>query len=351
VAIAGETGRWRVTGWTLEAMTLRLDLVRVSRAAMPVPATPGRVNGAPDLAAGTTIVHAFEIPPIDDAVLAAPRLTIAAAGTGPGWRGAALQISTDGSRWTAIGQTHAPAVLGVVAVPPDAAGSTLVDRRNAVEVVLANAAMELHDADAAALDSGANLALVGRELVQFGRAQRIGPVRWRLTELWRGRRGTEWASAATRADDPFVLLDPAALTTVDLPGGSIGGVVRVMAAGSGDGAEPPVTQAALTGASVLPPAPVHLRVRREGTVATIAWVRRSRAGWRWIDGVDAPLAEEAEAYRAAVRGDGLGAVIADVTAPGATIDFAALSALATRVEARQRGTFGWSHPAECALPE
>jgi hypothetical protein len=29
----------------------------------------------------------------------------------------------------------------------------------------------------------------------------------------------------------------------------------------------------------------------------VHWVRRSREGWRWPDGIDAPLAEETELYR------------------------------------------------------
>ena len=30
---------------------------------------------------------------------------------------------------------------------------------------------------------------------------------------------------------------------------------------------------------------------------TLRWVRRSRAGWRWSNGADVPLAEESERYR------------------------------------------------------
>jgi hypothetical protein len=35
----------------------------------------------------------------------------------------------------------------------------------------------------------------------------------------------------------------------------------------------------------------------------LSWVRRSRDGWGWADGVDAPLAEESEAYRIVVTPD------------------------------------------------
>ncbi|MGK6318698.1 phage tail protein [Sphingomonas sp. DT-204] len=349
VTIAGEGGRWRVTGWSLEGMVLALELKRIARAMAPATAAPGRVSGAPDLTAGRTVVHAFEIPPIDDAVLSAPRLTVAAAGTGAGWRSAMLQISADGASWTPAGRTTLPAVLGEVAVPPGAAGSALVDRRHAIEAMLANEAMELGDADAAALDAGANLALVGDEIVQFGRAERIGPRRWRLTELWRGRRGTEWAAGAAVAGDRFVLLDPVTLTAIDLPAGSIGGTASVMASGVGDDDAPPVAIAPVTGASLRPPSPVHVRARRSDESLQIGWIRRSRAGWRWIDGADAPLAEESERYRVTLRNSDGSTLTIDTDAAEASIGQAAIGTAA--VEVRQLGAFGWSPAAALALSE
>src|SRR3546814_11488239 len=58
---------------------------------------------------------------------------------------------------------------------------------------LAGAEVTLSNAGDALLDGGANLALVGDELLQFGRAEQIDATRWRLSRLWRGRRGTEAA--------------------------------------------------------------------------------------------------------------------------------------------------------------
>jgi len=59
------------------------------------------------------------------------------------------------------------------------------------------------------------------------------------------------------------------------------------------------------GASVRPPAPISVTLcqRSEGG-ATIGWTRRSRLGWRWIDGIDAPLGEEREYYRLTLSGAG-----------------------------------------------
>ena len=352
VTIAGEGGQWRVRDWSLEAMVLKLELVRIARTAVPASATPGRVIAAPDLSAGTTILHAFEIPPTDDSVLAAPRLTIAAAGTGAGWRSAGLQLSSDGGvRWIPIGATRGPATLGRIAVAAGPAPSTLIDRRHVFEVILARDDMTLGDADDVALDAGANLALVGDELVQFGRAEPIEPTRWRLSELWRGRRGTEWAAGIAGAGDRFVLLERSTLAELPLPLAALGGTMRVMATGVGDGDLPVTVDVRITGASVLPPSPAHLSTGpATATMLPLSWVRRSRAGWRWLDGIDAPLAEESESYRVAAPGaDGLGRDLS-IIAPAATLPLASLAGAQT-IEVRQIGTFGASRPAVLTLPE
>ena len=345
VTIGGEAGVWRVSGWSLEGMVLVLELRRVTRAAPAAAASSGRLLPAPDLMPGATVVHAFEIPPIGDEALSAPRLTIAAAGTGAGWRSAVLQLSGGDGVWTTVGGTAPAATLGWVAQPPGGAPATLVDRRNAIEVTLAGDAMELFDADDAALDRGANLALVGEELLQFGRAERMGEARWRLSDLWRGRRGTEWAAGAAMAGDQFVLLDPATLREVTLPGEVLGSAVQVMASGVGDD-EPVSTGVAIGGASVVPPAPVRLSVKAIGSDLHVAWVRRSRVGWRWTDGIDAPLGEEAERYGVTAIDAGGSVVFDTVTdTPVATVTAAGVA----RIEVRMIGTFGRSRPASIMI--
>ncbi|URW75458.1 phage tail protein [Sphingomonas donggukensis] len=331
VAITGEAGVWRVAGWSLEGMALTLELVRIARAPIATAATPGRVVSAPDLAVGETVLHAFEMPPVDDTLLTAPRLTIAAAGTGPGWRGAALQLSLDGgARWVAVGERRAPAVLGWVAESLAAAGATLVDRHNALTVTLATEAMTLGDADAAAVDGGANLAIVGDELIQFERAEPLGGAAWRLSGLWRGRRGTEWAAGAAGAGDRFVLIDAAALNDVALPLSAVGGTATVLASGAGGEV---TASTAISGDSVRPPSPVHGRSDVLDGIARLRWIRRSRSGWRWSDGIDAPLAEEREAYRVEIGSAAIETTMAEIAPPAASEGIASV---------RQIGTYGSS---------
>lgn len=333
VTIAGESGRWRVARWSLEAMVLTLELVRVAPVATASgPASSGRVLASPDIEAGTTIVHAFELPPLDDALLAQPRLLVAAAGTAPGWRRASLLYSIDdGARWETAGPTALPAVIGTLATPLAAAGAALRDLAGAIEIELAHDAMTLADADDAGLDGGANQALLGDEIVQFGHAEPLGGRRWRLTRLLRGRRGTETATPhlpGTR----FVLLEPEALVAIDLPLSALGGTAAVMASGVGDQDGPVRTDVPVSGRSVLPPSPVHVRIEQEGDGAVLRWARRSRAGWRWSDGGDVPLAEEREHYRI-----DLADTAAETDAPRL-----ALAAGAAPLGVRQLGTHGAS---------
>ena len=354
VTLSDEGGVWRVDEVALAAaadgagLGVTLTLTPVPAAAGMATASSGRVLAAPDLPIGTTLLHAAEVPALDDAVLAQPRLLVVASGTGAGWRGAALMLSVDGGEsWTEAGATAAPGVVGTVEVPLPVGQAALVERAATLTVRLARADMMLADADAGVLDGGANLALVGDELVQFGRAAPLGGGRWRLTDLWRARRAT--AAVAGSAGDRFVLLDAGSVRAIDLPAAALGSSVRVMAAGVGDADAPPVAAVPVSGASVLPPVPVALRWAAEaGGGAAVSWTRRSRSGWRWTDGVDAPLGEEAEAYRVTIASNG-GTREAIVTLPTIAVTAAERAAGGVTVTVRQRGTFGDSLPAAITI--
>ncbi len=304
VQVAGEAGTWRVIDTTLEAMTVALTLVPLVPAPMPpVASSAGRVLRAPDLVAGRTLLQVAELPPLGDALLDQPRIAVFAAGTEGGWRRAALLWSTDGGeRWTEAGSTAAPATMGTLVTALPAGSAALFDEVNVVEVELAHAGMALAGADDRALDAGANVALVGDELIQFGRAVQFSDTRWRLARLLRGRRGS--AGAAAGAGSRFVTVAADAAVMIDVGAAALGGEIRVMATGVGDRDAAVVASAPITGPSVRPPAPVALTSTPFGDgTARLTWTRRSRMGWRWIDGVDAPLGEEAERYRVTVNGE------------------------------------------------
>jgi len=333
VQIDGEAGRWRVTEAAWEAMAVRLTCVPLGSRGPILPASPGRIAPAADQLVGATRLMAFEMPPLADELLSAPRLSVVAAG-GPGWRQAELAYSLDdGGSWTALGPTALPGVIGTVSAVTPGGGSALIDRRGTFDVQLAE---DLADADDAALDSGANLAWIDGELIQFAQARPLGNRHWRLSGLRRGLRGTEAMIGRARPGAPFVLLSPGTVRTLDVPIAMLGRTVRFLAHGLGDPAEGVQASAEVTGLSILPPSPVGWRCRRgaDGRV-TIGWTRRSRIGWRWLDRVDTPLGEEAERYRIAI-----GDRVEELAAPG----WSGAAPDGTRVTIWQIGTWGASAP-------
>jgi hypothetical protein len=300
VEIAGREGLWRATNVAFDRMAITLELQRLPAGTALIPAAaPGRAIGHPDELHGTTTLIVLDAPLTADQLPSRPQLAIFAAGAEEGWRRAELTASWDGgATWQPAGSTAPAAVMGSVIDAPPASGSAIFDLRNAVEVELLSGEMWLESRTDEALAGGANLAAIGDELIQFGRADPLGGRRFRLSRLLRGRRGTEWASAGHVPGEPFVLIDPAALVLVEPPLSALGGEGRIVPSsiGDGDGGTPILRP--VTGEAVRPPSPVHLRADRlpSGDVA-VRWVRRSRNGWTWLDGADTPLGEEREAYR------------------------------------------------------
>lgn len=350
VRIADEPGDWRVVRANVEWSDVMLELERIAPAALPVSASGGRVLGAPDAVAGATILHMFEIPHVGDGVLTTPRVLIAANGDAPGWRKAALALSIDGGgNWEAAGLTALPAVVGEVVTPALAASAMIEDRRSALIVDLARADLTLHDASDLALDAGANLALVGDELIQFARAEPLDGRRWRLTGLWRGRWGTEDAIGAGHAGDRFVLIEAAAMRVCD-GAANVGATLDVLGVGSGEPGEARA-DALVTGVSITPPSPVDLRAEPMGDGGMrLRWTRRSRAGWLWRDGSDAPLGEEAERYALRIEWATGEVRLESAATPEWLFSATDLSIGPMAVEVRQAGDHGLSPPARITFP-
>ena len=138
-----------------------------------------------------------------------------------------------------------------------------------------------------------NLALLGTELVQFGRAERITGNIWRLSGLLRGRGGTEHASNDHILGEPFALVD-SPLVSIDnaVLGNAANSQIVALGLGDATPAESSVINAGLT---LRPLSPVHGNAMRlsDGAVH-LGWARRARGAWAWLDIVDAPLGEAEE---------------------------------------------------------
>ncbi len=356
VRIQGRAGLWKVERWTLDRMVASLELVRMQAGPIPetAEASEGRPIGHPDLLHGPTTVRLLDLPLAGRELLERPHLLVAAAGVEAGWRRAALMTSYNGgATWQEAGPTAAPAVMGTAVTVLDPGGAALIDAAASVEIELLNDALWLESRSDEALVGGANLASIGDELIQFGRAEPLGNRRFRLSRLLRGRRGTEWAMTDHVAGEPFVLIEPASLAVIEPPLALIGGEARLLASGLGD-IEPVEATVILSGEAVRPPAPVHLAAERSanGDLA-ISWVRRSRIGWTWLSGTDTPLAEESEAYELTLSAIGMARTVTISNSPfvysvAAQAADGAVGEIAISV--RQLGTLAPSRPAQILVP-
>ncbi|HEX7856711.1 MAG TPA: phage tail protein [Sphingobium sp.] len=359
VSLDDHGGRWRIETVEWEGMAVRLGLVGVSGQAARVPDAADGGSGVrePDRMIGPTHVTLVEVPQLSDTPVSEPQLYVAASGGSAAWRGAAILLRDGAGSYTPTGSIRRPAVMGVTLSRLATGSSGLFDMVSAVEV-------QLHDGDAVlspvtdvALIGGANACLVGEELLQFGHVSQSGPSRYRLSRLLRGRRGTEHHMGGHRAGEGFLLLDADRLLPMASGRAVTGGVVALVAQGVGD-ATPAEAERVVDGRAMLPLSPVKLSAADDADGGlTVRWTRRSRLGWAWLDGTDAPLGEEGEAYGVEIRAGDKLIRSGDAFAPlwryapellAADRDVAGGVPLSLSV--RQRGTFGVGPAAYLSLP-
>jgi hypothetical protein len=314
--IALPDGNWRVSEVRFEDFVLALELVRaggVTSAALP--GDGGRIVDHGDTAAGLTRLVVMDLPPLPGELPDRPRLWLAGAGASPGWRRAGVAISLDGgASFAAVGELPAPIVMGAartVLGPANPAGWDMLGR---VEVELLADGMWLESRSADAVLAGANLALLGHELIQFREVQPLGNRRFRLSGLLRGRRGSEWAVRDHGLNERFVLLEPAAMLPLLLPLERLGETILLKPVGSGDGGAPTLA-ITVGGNAIRPLPPVHLRHQRVAGERRFQWIAQSRAGFGWPDLTDVPSGETTRAWRVRVRDAAGPFASADVTEP------------------------------------
>ena len=346
--------RWRLAGRTVRANDVLLELRRHQPVpAVAMPAEPGVPVRPPDWPDAVGTVHLFDLPNMGSPGAASARILIAAAGSNDGWRGADCWfVPTADAEPIALGTVRPAGALGHLAEPLARSSEYLIDGVNTALVTLVNPSMALESVDDAALLSGANRAMVGGELLQFGTAEVVGPAIWRLSRLLRGQAGTGSAAAHT-VGAPFVLLDdsapmllPEALAIMAESGGAR---LQWAPRGGATMTEVPVPAA---GGALLPLAPVHGRISSDGSGGVcVSWRRRSRVDTGWRDHVDLPIGEGQEAWRISLSPPIPGFAPWDRASPDLHIAAAVLAALPpdTMIAIRQVGDFGLSPPLSLSL--
>lgn len=131
------------------------------------------------------------------------------------WPSGEIQVSGDGLTFTTLFDSSDSTAMGDV-TGTLASGSTTglddtLDTTSTLTVVLLHDGMELESATDAELDTLKNLSFVGKdglgEYLQFKTATKVAPCTWELTDLRRGRKGTDYAIGAHASGEEFALVD------------------------------------------------------------------------------------------------------------------------------------------------
>ena len=167
-----------------------------------IPAVP--VNQAPSIGYSGVL---FIDPPALSADDTNPRVFAAVHGFGDErWPGAQLFRSQDnGQSYVQIAQTRNSATFGLVRTAAPNGDYHVFDDTSVIRVQLKTGSlMSVTDE---ALFNGANMCMIGQEVLQFGVATLVDPKTYELTHLLRGRQGTEFAVSNHSADELFIMLD------------------------------------------------------------------------------------------------------------------------------------------------
>jgi len=223
------------------------------------------------------------------------------------WPGAAsVHRAAQDAGYRQVAAIRRPAFIGALAAPLPP-GSGALWQRVSVEVTLPAGA--LASADRLAVLNGANALAVEAapgdwEILQAREAVLIGPARYRLSTLLRGRRGTEHLAAAEIPAGARVVVLDEAVTDLPMPADLRGLERHYRIAPAGRALTDPQVRhhvETVAGVGLRPFSPAHPRARRlpDGAVA-LSWVRRTRIGGDSWQGVEVPLGEAREAYRVRV---------------------------------------------------
>lgn len=250
---------------------------------------------------GPTLLYMLDAPllrPGDDAT----GIYATALGPTSGWRGAVVFRSFDeGVSWdataTILSDTFVATVDGVL---PDVSNPHVWDRTTSLTLKSQDPSKTLASTTEAAVFSGGNAALVGQpgrwEIVGFVTATDNGDDTWTISQLLRGRGGTDQYVGDHVDGDLFIVIDPNAFVRIGIIDTLIGTDVLFRGVSLGtsivDAQNEMLTFEAV---SNKPWSPTFLKGSRDGSNnLTLSWLRRSRIVTRQL--WSPTLGEDSESY-------------------------------------------------------
>ena len=249
---------------------------------------------------GQTSFAVLDIPPLSELQSGNESAAyVAAKGVLSNWPGAAIDVSRDGgSTYTpGTGVTQASVLGAATTALDDFLGGNVWDEASTVRVDVG--AGTLSSATHDEVLDGANLSVIGDEVLQFRTATLVSSGVYDLTGFLRGRKGTEWAISTHVAGDAFVLIN--VLRLEDLPLQISDRVLANLLVRATTGNMLP-SQGLVRGfapriSRLMPYSPAHLSaVRNADGSWYLSWERRDRYMNDWPEGVDVPMSEVSELY-------------------------------------------------------
>ena len=254
-------------------------------------------TGLAYIALPNTLVELIEIPALPHDDTGAITLHVAACGTGQGWTGASIVRSNallgEPQVLTAVDQA---ARMGKAINALGDTQTSVFDRVSVLDVLLLGDE-PLSSATEADVLNGANLAVLGDEIIQFATAETLGSGKFRLSNLLRGRLGTEYATASHEEGERFIMLD-GRMRALSVPANQKGASWTVKPVTFGQSEHSVDAQDhVINGRSLMPLSVAHVWANRDNSGnVTIQWIRRARHGGEWRAEVDVPLMETSEQY-------------------------------------------------------
>ena len=222
-----------------------------------------------------------------------------------GWRGADVIRSIDaGATYSEVTPVGVSTIMGQVDFVDDGTTS-VIDHVTTIRVTLIDEEQGLESITEEQLLAGGNSCWIGNaagengEILQFMTATLVsGPV-WEISNLLRGRLGTEYATGRHEPNENFVLLQGAYLIRPDFTVADWGRNVLYKAVSVlSEPDQWPVVSFVNTGEGKRPLSPVHISARTDSISGdmSITWTRRSRFRQPGLGRGPVPLGESVEAY-------------------------------------------------------
>ncbi|MHB0992629.1 MAG: phage tail protein, partial [Burkholderiales bacterium] len=256
----------------------------------------------PPLIVGNAYASYVEVPPIISSQTA-PFYLIAPYSSGNSFVGAQVWESTDGGvTFNELAEQSNAGIVGFVQQAlPNTQWATW-DMQTVVNVYLNASYMQLSSATDIQVIQGANLALVGNELIQFANANLMvdanGVSYYQISRLLRGRRGTEWAMGTQVGQDAFTMISqiddtavPYALTNLNN-----NAEFKIVTVGQ-DISTVNATNFAPTGVWYKPFSPVNLKATMDtGNNWNVSFTPRARLNGWWMSGVAPTLDPDTQSW-------------------------------------------------------